>query len=338
MSVVGLQVGCAHAHEWAWVYRSRLGAEQHKKVSQQNKSSFYFSKEATPAFSQLLFSWNAFRPSNGHFTFYVQVRNAQKKTWGKWHKMADWGANVQRSYATKSDGVSSYAHVRLEVAPNVLADGFRVKVVSADGADIDLVQECAVSIANYAQFKSEKVQSVSRLASVHIDNVPKISQRLIDHSDKDRICSPASCTMLTRYLTQDHIDPIEFARNSYDSGLGVYGSWPFNMAHAFEQVDGQASFFTARLNSFTDIHEQLERGIPVVVSVRGPLPGATSQYKYGHLLLVVGWDAQKQQVLCHDPAYYSVKETFAQYPIKDFLRAWESSRRLAYMADVDDVR
>ena len=77
----------------------------------------------------------------------------------------------------------------------------------------------------------------------------------------------------------------------------------------------------------------LQRGIPVVVSVRGPLQGAPRPYAGGHLLVVVGWDAEKQQVLCHDPAFASDAKTAKGYNIKDFLEAWERSTRLIYLAE-----
>lgn len=321
-------------NQWSWLYRKQFVNNQMHRKFNKKQAELLFAKENVPLFSQLLFSWNALRPDDGHFSFYVQVRNAQTKKWGAWHHMADWGDQIQRSYITKSDGVARYVYVRLETGPSVLADAFRVKIAGSHNINMALIKECVVSVANYYQFKPERVDKhITQLSSVHIDGVPKISQRLIDHKDKDRVCSPTSCTMLTRFLTKQSFDPMEFASNAYDTGLEAYGSWPFNMAHAFEQADARAAFFTTRLNSFATLHQQLKRGMPTIVSVRGRLPGATSGYKHGHLLVVVGWDAKKQEVLCHDPGFYTVEQTFKAYPIKDFLRAWESSRRLVYWID-----
>lgn len=163
--------------------------------------------------------------------------------------------------------------------------------------------------------------------------MPSIAQFAINHEDCNRICSPTSCTMLVCYLTKQVIDPIDFATNVYDSGLDTYGSWPFNMAHAFEQCGGATSFYVARFNSFVDVHRQLMRGVPIVVSVRGLLSGAPKPYAKGHLLLIVGWDAKKQVVICHDPAFDDDRKVVMRYPIKSFIRAWERSRRLTYCAE-----
>jgi len=44
-------------------------------------------------------------------------------------------------------------------------------------------------------------------------------------------------------------------------------------------------------------------------------------------------DKDAGQVLCHDPACESDKDVFKRYPLQDFLRAWETSHRLAYVAE-----
>ena len=138
--------------------------------------------------------------------------------------------------------------------------------------------------------------------------------------------------MLHDYLTCQTNDPLNFADKSYDNGLRVYGSWPFNMAHAYELGDGRHFFYTARLQSFKSLHDVLKQKIPVPVSVRGAIIGAPKEYNNGHLLLVVGYNAHTHCVVCHDPAAPSDTETLKEYPIDSFIKAWDRSRRLAYIA------
>lgn len=148
---------------------------------------------------------------------------------------------------------------------------------------------------------------------------------------------PTSCTMLTSYVLNRVVDPLDFARNSFDAGLDKYGSWPFNVAHAYECAQGEAHFCVARLSSFAGLHNHLKKGIPVVVSVRGAIEGAPRVYHNGHLLLVVGYDNKSKEVICHDPAAATANATVQRYALKHFLAAWERSHRLAYMADVKVV-
>ncbi len=313
----------AQKEPWTWHYHKLMSdkMQQNQKV---------FTKLNVPAFTQLLFSWNAFRPDKGHYSFYVQVRNAQKKRWGPWHKMVDWGNNVQKSYESRSDGTCRYLYVRLETENNHKADAFRIKML-ADNADLRNIKSFTVNASDLTKFSNETCPYGS-LSSVLVNAVPKKSQLMLPHAQKRMMCSPTSCSMLLEFLTKKEINPLQFAQSSFDYGLKAYGSWPFNTAHAFELADGKMQFYTGRLHSFADLHQKLSNGIPVVVSVRGSIIGAPKAYNNGHLLLVIGYDAKKHLVICHDPAAPSDQQTLKQYPMLSFMRAWERSRRLSYIA------
>ncbi len=321
----------AENKQWTWLHRKSF-TESEQELNKQ-KRSLAFAKTDLPVFTQLVFSWNAFRPEQGHFTFFAQVRNAATKKWSKWHHMITWGAHEQKSFKTQPDGNSSYHHVRLESAQDVVADAFAIKLASSDGADISLIKSFAVNVSNFNEFNAEKEFQMALLTSVHIKGVPQISQFELEHPRNDGLCSPTSCTMLTSYLLAQQIDPIDFAEKSHDRGLGNYGSWPFNLAHAFELSGGKILFAVARLNSFKNLHDHLCKGIPVVVSVRGHLHGAPKVYHNGHLLVVVGYDNKTREVICHDPAVADSKLSKMRYELKNFMQAWERSHRLAYLAD-----
>lgn len=318
------------AARWASLFHKKI--TQQEALIAQRQRSYTFCQERVPLFTQLLFSWNAIRPSKGHFEFFVQARNAHTRKWGSWHRMMEWGKKIQVSHATPSDGFTKYEHVRLETARQQYADAFRIKVVGEQGASLASLKAVSATTINMRQFHAESLTRVMSLSSVYLPRVPKLSQTALQHKDNSRLCSPTSCAILTRYLTGVEIDPIRFAESSYDKGLNAYGSWPFNVAHAFELCKGKYWFFNTRLNSFVDLHKQLMRGIPVVVSVRGTLPGAPQSYPHGHLLVVVGWDNKTKRVICHDPAMTKPYDAERQYRVRDFLKSWEQSRRLVYMA------
>lgn len=317
--------------QWTWFHRKIFSDQE--QLENSTKSHLAFAKTDLPKFGQLVFSWNAKRPEIGHFTFYAQVRDARTQKWSKWHQMAVWGAQKQKSFETDPDHISSYHHVRLESKPLLLADGFAIKVEAHEGARLDQLKSFAVNLANLQLFSAEKDQMFIGLASVTIQGVPKYSQFELDHPRNDGLCSPTSCAMLTAYLLSKHIDPIDFAEKSHDQGMDKYGSWPFNTAHAFERSEGKILYAVKRLESFKDLHHQLTKGIPVVVSVRGQIHGAPRPYKNGHLLVVIGYDTKTKEIICHDPAMASAIQVRKRYPVKSFLQAWERSHRLAYCAD-----
>lgn len=317
---------------WTALYGKQIKWVQAQKNA--IRSELAFAKGEVVPFTQLIFSWNVVRPMKGYFSFWACVRDAQSKKWYAWHRMSDWGFGRQKSYLSQAKDGTNFYHVRLELPKEKKADAFRIKVKAHGGASLALVRGLYVALADMTNFESEKNnKNLLQLPSVYIQGIPRYSQMTIDHERADGMCSPTSCSMLVNYVCKNHlVDPRSFALRVHDKGLDAFGSWPFNTAHAFEQCDGTVHFFVQRLPSFETLHGFLIKGLPVIVSVRGVLQGGFKDYENGHLMVVVGWDAQKQQVLCHDPAFSAVNQIFIRYHLIDFLTAWERSRRLSYVA------
>jgi Peptidase_C39 like family len=315
---------------WTWCYQKIFSHDRLEANS--NKGSMTFEKVGVPNFTQLIFSWNALRPKLGYFQFNVQVRDSKTKRWSDLYRMAEWGANVQRSFYQKSYG-AIFNHVRLDVSPRRHADGLRISVEALEGARLNNLRGLFVCISHLRNFERESHDdAITRLPSIVLSSVPRQSQKVLDHPKKEVLCSPTSCCMLTSYLLKKLLDPVEFAHQSYDNGLNIYGSWPFNTAHAFEHARGKCFFYVSRLESFAKVYSMLKKGIPVVVSVRGHLEGAFKEYDDGHLLVIIGWDQSQKKVVCHDPAFETNEETRVSYDVIPFMRAWERSHRLAYCA------
>jgi hypothetical protein len=214
-----------------------------------------------------------------------------------------------------------------------VSDGFRIKIQAHDGASCTLLHGLFVATSNYLLFVPEPTVAADTMKSVVLSDMPAIAQFALDHEEKHRICSPVSCAMMTQYVTGRVHNLDNFVAGVFDTGLSIYGSWSCNVAHAYESCDGAAHFFVRRFNSFTDIYRQLVGGNPVVVSVRGNLPGALKPFPHGHLMVVIGWDHTTQEVICHDPASEDHHMVLKKYALEDFLRAWERSHRLAYVVE-----
>lgn len=334
--LIGIMVSQAmygQEEPWTWLHRKVFSKQD--SIENGQKKEIAFVKEGCESFTQLVFSWNALRDKKGYFSFWVRVHNKTNGQWGSWHKMVEWGSGVQRSFVSKGKDNTRYLHVRLELDGEDHADAFCIKILSHDDADLSLIKSFAVALSDYQKFKPELIDKKGlKFSSVRIKSVPKKAQLSLDHIRSNHMCSPTSCSMLTSFLAGNDIDALNFAHKSFDEGLDAYGSWPFNTAHAFELCDQKAWFAPVRLHSFQRLHNQLKQGIPVVVSVRGMIEGAPKSYDNGHLLVVVGWDSQKQLVICHDPAFDHADKIVKQYPVKSFLSAWERSYRLAYLADL----
>lgn len=301
-----------------------------KKSGSTNNTTWNYEKIGLKKFNQLIFSWNALRPQ-GYYTFTIRVRDSVTKKWYPWHKAAQWGTKIQRSFSDGSRASTDYNFVRLELPKYRYADGFSISIIG-HRALIKNIDRVSINTANLDDFKNESPYRIKDISSILINRVPRISQMAIKHQANASLCSPTSITMLTSYLTGKCIDPKQVAQRVYDTGLEVYGSWPFNTAHAYELTRGRYFFHIERLANFKQLYTHLRQGIPVIVSVTGYLRGAPITYKNGHLLVVVGYDAKRKKVWCNDPAFKDKNKTLVAYELNSFLKAWERSKRLAYIA------
>ena len=324
---------CFSHQEWTWVH-SQLFNRKMRMVNT-HKKELLFKKENINPFTQLIFSWNIIRPEKGYFSFYIKVRDAQTKKWGEWHTIADWGENIQKTYLSKSNGLSSFVHVRLELDTQKSADSFLIKIEPHDEAHLGLLYGLSAAVSHFGLFKAESCDDIKQhLKSVIISNMPTIAQYTFDHVDKNRICSPVSCAMVVQYITGNAVNLSDFIAAIFDEGLSVYGSWQCNVAQVFDICKGKMNCFVRRANSFIDLYHYLEKQLPVIVSVRGELPGAFKPFPHGHLMVIVGWSKETGEVICHDPAAESDDMVIKRYPLESFLRAWERSHRLMYAVNV----
>ena len=326
------------AISWTWTY----SCDPVQKLGKHNVPiSWCWSKQSSNYFSELIFSWNAVRPLRGYYSFWIRVRDSKTKLWYAWHEMARWGTDtngtmLQKSFASRHRWGTCYVHVRLELPRGRTADAFEVKIKTHNQARLVGLRKITVNTYRLSKFVTERIQArlncLRKLASVYIAQVPRKSQMNLKHPRFESLCSPTSTSIVLSYLLEKNIDACTVAQGAFDYGLKIYGSWPFNTAHAFEVAQGQILFQVERLDSFKTLYNSLCQNIPVIVSVRGPLKGAPLPYASGHLLVVVGWNQRFGKVLCHDPAFKNDHATAVAYDLNDFLAAWERSKRLVYRA------
>ena len=307
---------------------------EHQAQENYGALEIIFCQEDIHLFNQLIFSWNSLKPLQGYFSFFGQIRDAHTKKWYGAHHMADWGSTLKRSYSKSSAQESSYHHVRLEAPSGTYADAFRITITPHKGASLDSIKGLIVNTVNLKLFeKVEDKNSFDHLPSVMVDNVPCYSQMIINHARANHMCSPTSLSMLLGYITLTPIDTLQTAHGVYDKGLDAFGSWPFNIAYAFEYCQGNFLFYSARLASFEALHTILMKKMPVIVSIRGPLKGAAGEYIHGHLMIVIGWDKENKKVICHDPAFKKNSTVRVEYAVQDFIQAWGRSSNLSYIAE-----
>jgi hypothetical protein len=301
----------------------------------ENKSEYIWQTKAKGPFSELILSWNAFRPQRyGKFSFFVSVKH---HNWSNWYKIAEWSSTSQQTFGYAKNPFVHCKYVRVELKKRK-AEEFKIKVRAEKGAALKDLKALFVCLSDLDKFCINKPNK--NFDSVVIKGVPVQSQMRVNHPRRCDLCSPTSLSMLVKYFAgyekieeslKDYV-PM-FAKRVHDDGpLNIYGNWSLNVAQAYESTNGDVFFRVQRLNGFNELYHYLNKKIPIAVSVRGPLKGAKSKYSKGHFMVVAGWDKKKQNLLCIDPAFSSNRKTMHAYKIDSFLQAWGASRNLSYVA------
>lgn len=284
-------------------------------------------EESVLPFDELMITWNAPRPSDGKYQFYVSVKTDE---WSSCLLYASWGSDGQASYlSTTSDGPVRVYQDALEVLEGKKATGFQVHVVAQGNASLDQIQ--GLHVYTNGNKTQEPVKALSYSEPVYLQ-VSGLSQMALNHVRHMDLCSPTSTVAVVRYLSNNYqTDPVYFAQKSWDGGFDIFGNWVFNVAQAWTELGPDWNCWVERLSGFDEIYQKLHQGTPVIVSVRGPLPGSAQPYAKGHLMAVIGFDPIEQKVLCMDPAFPSNQLTSASYDLSDFLQAWNRRGRVAYV-------
>lgn len=287
------------------------------------ESIYTWEEPALLPFDELIVSWNAARPQKGRYAIAVSLKI---KEWTPWLDYAVWGAADQFTFDRRLPHCQTFQDI-VEVLDGEKATGFRVRVKAEEGAALHEFRMLHAAFTNRAMHSIE--------AGFALDDspplaVPGLSQMQIPHERHKSFCSPTSLTAVINYLQPAlQLAPQTFAERVKDTGFDIYGNWIFNTA---ESSHLGVNCYVARLSRFEQIVAQLQKGYPVIVSVRGPLSGSAMPYDSGHLMVVKGY--QQRVVYCMDPAFPDHEETSVQYPLEQFLQAWGRRQGIAYMFQI----
>ena len=107
-----------------------------------------------------------------------------------------------------------------------------------------------------------------------------------------------------------------------DHGYDGTGNWAFNTAYAATLVGGDS--YVTRMRDLREAEDHIAAGVPVIVSVafgRNQLAGAPISASKGHLMVVVGFEADGD-VVVNDPAGATNDEVRRVYDRAQFERIW----------------
>lgn len=300
------------------------------KAQDKQSEHFAFQSISSLPFDELILSWNGKRPAIGKWKFFVRLKKEER--WSEPILYAEWTSASQRTFKYAPQGAWFESYQDAVYPREGYAHAFEIQVTAEDGASLlhlDTLHVCLSSLHHCGE-----IWEMPKFASVSLPQITGQSQMCLQHPRASDLCSPTATTTAINYLRrsgQKKIEPLDFAAKVHDDTFDIYGNWILNTAQAYVELEGLFECQTKRLAGFSALHSYLMRKLPVVVSVRGPLPGSSHPLTFGHLICVTGYDAEAKQVLCIDSGFPKDSQTTVRYYLHDFLEAWRRRYQIAYV-------
>ncbi len=246
--------------------------------------------------TELLPSWNVDLPTSAGVTIFAQV-SRDGETWSDWLYIGRDGAAPRvHTRNTTWDGVDVDVDYLLISKPLVYYR-WRVDLSGINSAmpSLRLFAVCAGhSAGDKALFERHGTRPApdSKPAEIRLE-VPWRSQRADDVPKRIReaVCCPTSIAMVLEYHGKD-LTTSDVCDLNYDRDYRIWGVWP-KSAQTLSRFGLRSWVMQAR--SLEDLRPWLERGLPVIISVKAFKGDITTPRYYeatGHIMVVSGMDAE----------------------------------------------
>lgn len=308
------------------LYHQQLGS-----LNGEGSSVEWHVAETSP-FDELIVSWNAKRPEKGQYALFVSVKLQE---WSEELLYAIWGQGGQCTFtSTAQSHLVRTNEDMVQLLSGAKATGFRVRVVARNGATLDGLFSLHASLSDLAALKERRSNLLDWKAqeSVLLPLAGR-SSAAIDHPRYNELSLPVALSSVISYLCKKQIAITAFADKVLDAGFDRYAKGILNVAHSYELLEKQAHVYMARLDSFLPIYERLQAKMPTVIAVRGQFRDVASGRRGSHFLAVIGYDAQKDQILCMDPAGPSDARSIVAFDREELLYRWTQRGSLAIIID-----
>ncbi|RYB93432.1 peptidase C39 family protein [Nocardioides oleivorans] len=298
---------------------------------------------ATPGFgaTSLVPTWEASTPGRSMVRVEVRAKGSDGRT-GSWDTMADWSRTnrpVRRTtYSGQADDLGSVNVDTWTAASTISAWQVRVTLMRPKGSTNAVTLERVGAVASAGE-KTPRPTSVPGPGVGTVLDVPPLSQMVhTGHYPQwggggEAWCSATSTAMVLGYygiapaptgIAAGHVDAVvdHTAKMVYDHGYRGTGNWAFNTAYAATLVAGDS--YVTRMSGLREAEDYIAAGVPLVVSIafgRNQLTGAPISASNGHLLVIVGFEADGD-VVVNDPAGATDAEVRRVYDRAQLERIW----------------
>jgi Peptidase_C39 like family len=294
------------------------------------------------ALTQLIPTWEAV--TVGAAIVKVQVRGqAADGTVTSWDSMAEWTLDnpslPRHSLGSQTDDLARVNVDTWQAATSLTQWQVRVSLYRSSAKAVVRLDRVG-AMASALVPRGSAPTSIPGPAAGTVLDVPTFSQ--MTHSGHypqwggggEAWCSPTSTAMVLAYyglqpgpfvdIASGHADPQvdHTARLVYDHAYDGTGNWAFNTAYASTLTAGDA--YVTRLPDLRAAEDFIVAGVPLVASVafgRNQLTGAPISASNGHLLVIVGFEADGD-VVVNDPAGAGNSAVRRVYDRDEFEDVW----------------
>lgn len=291
--------------------------------------------------TSLIPSWEATTPGRSLVRVEVRGRDASGRT-GTWDTVADWSRTnrpvARRTYSGQADDLGSVNADTWQSPGGVTSWQVRVTLMRPRGSSLAVGLERVGAVAS-VNATAPRPTSKPGPAAGTVLPVPTYSQMVHEgHYPQwggggEAWCSPTSTAMVLAHygisprpggIAAGHSDAVvdHTAKMVYDHGYRGTGNWAFNTAYAATLVTGDS--YVTRMRDLREAEDHVAAGVPVIISIafgRGQLTGAPISASNGHLLVVVGFEADGD-VVVNDPAGATNGEVRRVYDRAQLERLW----------------
>ena len=322
---------------------SLLKARPRRVAGKSYEAGTWTSPWATPGFgaTAIIPSWEATTPGRTLVRVELRAQDAAGRT-GTWDTVADWARTnrpvPRTTYSGQADDLGRVSADTWFATSTVTAYQVRVTLMRPQGSSKAVSLERVGAVAS-ADASAPRATSLPGPAAGTVLPVPTYSQMV--HSGHypawggggEAWCSPTSLAMVLAYhgispaptgIAAGHADAVvdHTAKMVYDNGYRGTGNWAFNTAYAATLAGGDS--YVTRMRDLREAEDHIVAGVPLIVSIafeRNQLTGAPISASNGHLLVVVGFEADGD-VVVNDPAGATNADVRRVYDRAQFERIW----------------
>ncbi len=270
-------------------------------------SGVFTSEEADIGpFDYAVASWNA-QTHGGS----ISVELCFELTDGAWSDYYSWGVwSSKEGVSGSRDKSDKYGGISVDTL--TVNEGFETTGKVRFRVSLTAGEEGAPVVTNVSFTTPQMAEqcTVGTFPSYYLNEVPMRSQLAAENgSIGSIICSPTSTAMALEYMGVK-VPSLTAAAAIYDNAWGAYGNWSFAAAYAGENG------FTAYIDFYTldMVKYALSRGVVLGCSTR-----LTSA---GHIVLLTGYDEERNKLLVNDPNISENNLHVTEYDVGYFTERW----------------